>query len=110
MSGYNSISVVSPIDKQLPRRIPHFSPTSGRTFAVAIPTMYYLLFVEKSTGIVLNPDAQTRNQSGNDDDLYVPVATMTEADTKAREVFQRTDTVEISLYNEEKQYLQKLLP
>lgn len=72
--------------------------------------MYYLLFIEKSTGIVLNPDAQRRYRSGIDDDPYVPVATMTEADTKAREVFQRTDAVEISLYNEEKQYLQELVP
>lgn len=77
---------------------------------LAIALMYYLLFLEKSTGIVLNPDAQTRNLSGIHADPYVPVATMTEADIRAREVFQRTDTVEISLYNEEKQYLQELLP
>lgn len=72
--------------------------------------MYYLLFAEKSTGIVLNPDTLTRNRADIHPDPYVPVVTMTEADSKAREVFQQTDAVEISLFNEEKQYLQHLLP
>lgn len=72
--------------------------------------MYYLLFTKLDTGIVLNPDAQTRNLNGIYADPYVPVATRMEADSRAQEVFRQISTVEISLFNEEKQCLQRLLP
>ena len=70
---------------------------------------YYLLLCERATGIILQPDCATRFQRMDDTTElpYVPVASLEDAESRARGIAIMYPEVEVSLWDEQKNYIKE---